>query len=89
MCCSGVSSSLFRGFTLCPGYGCNYDEVDDIVTELKRRMKNRGDTGNIRRIEAALVELTALRGEVGEIKENMERVMVAMNIAPVKEAMDR
>ena len=34
---------------------CNkHDAVDQFPTELKRRMMNRGDTRNIRRIEAAL-----------------------------------
>jgi hypothetical protein len=89
-CCSGLSSSIFRGMIICPGSGCNkHDEVDEVVMELKRRMKNRGDTGNIRRIETALVELRALRGEVGEIKENMNRLMSAMNVAPVEETMAR
>jgi hypothetical protein len=31
LCCSGLSSSIFRGMVICPGYGCNkHDEVDEM-----------------------------------------------------------
>lgn len=41
-CCVHASSNLGP---ISPGCGCNVEEVDKIVFELKRRMKGRGDTG--------------------------------------------
>jgi len=38
--------------------------VDEIVAELKMRMKQRGDTGNIQRAEATLDAVVGLRTEV-------------------------
>lgn len=46
--CVSVSSSMGP---LSPGCGCDKETVDEIVQELKTRMKARGDTGNIRRQE--------------------------------------
>ena len=76
-----------------PGCGCSYDLSDEVVNELKRRMKNRGDTGKIIRVEKALKELEDIRGEVLNIKNNTERIMLALNLTvdvPVEGAtMDR
>ena len=73
--------------------GCSYDLSDEVVNELKRRMKNRGDTGKIIRVEKALKELEDIRGEVLNLKNNTERIMLALNLTvdvPVEGAtMDR
>eukprot|EP00540_Astrosyne_radiata_P018969 CAMPEP_0116861438 /NCGR_PEP_ID=MMETSP0418-20121206/23023_1 /TAXON_ID=1158023 /ORGANISM="Astrosyne radiata, Strain 13vi08-1A" /LENGTH=155 /DNA_ID=CAMNT_0004496061 /DNA_START=595 /DNA_END=1058 /DNA_ORIENTATION=+ len=71
LCCTGVSSSLFRGMVLCPGSGCNHDLVAELVDEMKSRMKERGDTGQIRRTEDALIEIRALKSDMEEIKSDL------------------
>jgi hypothetical protein len=45
LCCSGVSSSIFEGHCICPGFGCNNALlVNDGIDELRARMKARGDS---------------------------------------------
>merc|ERR1712224_158600 len=51
-CCVSVSSQLGM---MSPGLGCEKEKVDDIVEELKARMKGRGDTGNIQRQEETIL----------------------------------
>jgi hypothetical protein len=53
---------------------------DEVVNELKRRMKNRGDNGNIIRVEKTFKELEDMRGELPNIKNNTERIMLALNL---------
>lgn len=50
-----------------PGWGCNGDLVDEVVGELKKRQRGRGDTGNIRRAEQTLAEVKALRSDINKI----------------------
>jgi hypothetical protein len=40
-----------------PDCGCSADKVDEIVTDLKARMRNRGDTAQILRSEETLARL--------------------------------
>ena len=58
-----------------PGCGCSGSLVDDIVTELKARMKARGDTGAIQRAEQTLAQLAAARTEIGQLNQKMDMVM--------------
>jgi hypothetical protein len=54
LCCVSAES----GFgPLSPGCGCESEKVDLIVTELKRRMRERGDTAQIQRAEQTLIRL--------------------------------
>eukprot|EP00521_Asterionellopsis_glacialis_P007595 CAMPEP_0195291604 /NCGR_PEP_ID=MMETSP0707-20130614/7889_1 /TAXON_ID=33640 /ORGANISM="Asterionellopsis glacialis, Strain CCMP134" /LENGTH=180 /DNA_ID=CAMNT_0040351937 /DNA_START=102 /DNA_END=644 /DNA_ORIENTATION=+ len=79
-CCTGVSSALSRTMPLFVGSGCDVDKVSEIVAELKKRMKSRGDTGQINRTEEALQEIKNLRTEMSEMKTNMERIMVHLKV---------
>mmetsp|Transcript_16162 Transcript_16162/g.37115 ORF Transcript_16162/g.37115 Transcript_16162/m.37115 type:complete len:165 (+) Transcript_16162:856-1350(+) len=83
LCCSGFSSGLMQGMVLCPGSGCNHDLVDEIVTKMKRRMKERGDTGQIRRTEDALMEIKALKSDIEDIKRNMQTIATSLNVPTV------
>lgn len=62
-CCVGVTSSMGA---MQPKCGCETELVREVVEELKRRMRARGDTGNIQRQEELnsllLVHDAQLRG---------------------------
>lgn len=77
-CFVGVTSGLTKDQPICPGSGCDAALVDEIVAELKARMKQRGDTGNIQRAQATLEAAMALRAEVADaadLKSDMQLVM--------------
>ena len=80
LCCTGVSSNLSKSMPLFPGCGCEYSKVGEIVQELKRRMKARGDTGQIAKTEEALKELHELRVEMKELKVDMKLLLDAMKV---------
>jgi hypothetical protein len=48
MCFKGIGA---KGVLVCPGNGCRDALVDEIVDELKRRQRGRGDTAQIKRSE--------------------------------------
>lgn len=75
LCCTGLSTSLFGGCIVCPGTGCSYGLVNEVVYEMKKRMKDRGDTGQIRRTEEALIKLKSLREEIGEMRNDLRAIM--------------
>jgi hypothetical protein len=52
LCCTGVASGLSNCMPMHVGWGCDAEKVDEIVGELKRRMKAQGDAGQIAGIEA-------------------------------------
>jgi hypothetical protein len=54
MCCISAESAFGP---LSPGCGCDTERVDFIVYELKRRMRERGDTAQINRAEETLARL--------------------------------
>jgi hypothetical protein len=54
LCCISAQSAFGP---LSPGCGCETEMVDLIVSELKRRMRERGDTAQIKRSEETLVRL--------------------------------
>ena len=68
-------SELSAKMTICPGNGCNEALVDEIVADLKRRMKARGDTGQIQRAEQMLDEVRRVGADVAEIKANVQAIM--------------
>ena len=90
-CCIGVGSELTAKMPICPGNGCNEPLVDEIVADLKRRMKARGDTGQIQRAEQMLVEVRRVGEDVAEIKANVEAIMDHLKIQwkPAVQVMDR
>jgi hypothetical protein len=86
-----------------PGCGCEREIVDQIVTELKTRMRNRGDTAQIQRAEQTLkrlgvVESKLVRDEtVGHrphfivfysLASPQDLIMEHLNI-PIEKHMDR
>ncbi|CAN0182722.1 unnamed protein product [Scytosiphon promiscuus] len=68
-CCVGFSSNLSESSgegggkaPMIPGNCCETALVNEIVNELKMRMKTRGDTGNILRAEENLREIRSVQG---------------------------
>lgn len=55
LCCISVESAFGP---ISPGCGCDTERVDEIVMELKQRMRQRGDTAQIQRTEETLQRLT-------------------------------
>ena len=54
LCCVSVESAFGP---ISPGCGCDTATVNDIVDELKQRMRLRGDTAQIQRAEQTLERL--------------------------------
>jgi len=54
LCCVSVESAFGP---ISPGCGCDAETVDEIVNELKQRMRERGDTAQILRAEQTLERL--------------------------------
>ena len=81
LCCTGVSSELSKNFPIFIGWGCDDEQVSEIVAELKLRMKARGDTGQIQKAELALQEIRALREENRLLREDMKALLNHFNIA--------
>ena len=80
LCCVGVSSELTKGAPINIGWGCENEAVDEIVSELKKRMKERGDTGQIKKAEKNLEEIQKLQVEVSEMKKDMKLLLAHFNI---------
>lgn len=70
-CCVGVASDLTKGQPLCVGWGCDKPRVDEIVRELKLRMKTRGDTGQIRRQEALSARFAVMEAKIDAIMSHL------------------
>ena len=70
---------------------CAEDLVGEIVKELKKRMKARGDTGQIQRAEQMLVEVRRVGEDVAAIRANVEAIMDHLRIEwkPAVQVMDR
>lgn len=81
--CHSVSSGL-GGFS--PGWGCDEDLVNEIVAELKVRMKERGDTGNIQRQELTLAMLREQDAKLNAIMQKLN-VPIPQAAAPKMQAM--
>jgi hypothetical protein len=77
----GMSSELTKMMPLFPGCGCNGPTVSDLVWwNRKKRMKARGDTGQINRTEEALAQIKELQADMGEMKGDRERIMEQFNV---------
>ena len=84
-CCYSFSSNLTPGTAeggggLSPGCGCSGPLVEDIVSEMKQRMKARGDTGNIQRAEQTLTQVNATRMELAQVNQKLDQIMQHLNI---------
>jgi len=76
-CCHSFTSNLNpenegKKQPIAPGCGCDEEVVEEIVNQLKARMKGRGDTGNIRRAEESLKVTKALAAKVDAILRHMK-----------------
>ena len=86
-CCVSFSSDLTPstaegGGGVSPGCGCEGALVSEIVGELKKRMKARGDTGNIVRAEQTLAKVTVLEGTVERLEGKIDAMMKHMGVSP-------
>lgn len=81
--CHFVSSGLG---VFSPGWGCDEDVVKEIVAELKVRMKERGDTGNIQRQELTLAMLREQDAKLNAIMQKLN-VPIPQAAAPKMQAM--
>ncbi|CAM9542501.1 unnamed protein product [Ectocarpus sp. 8 AP-2014] len=54
-----------------PGNCCETALVNEIVEELKKRMKHRGDTGQIKRAEENLKEIRHLHAKIDAVMEHL------------------
>lgn len=76
-CCHSFTSNLNGSdengnkVPIAPGFGCEADLVQEVVEQLKARMKGRGDTGNIQRAEESLTMTRALSAKVDAIMRHM------------------
>mmetsp|Transcript_23667 Transcript_23667/g.58019 ORF Transcript_23667/g.58019 Transcript_23667/m.58019 type:complete len:201 (-) Transcript_23667:95-697(-) len=89
LCCTGVSSELSKNMPIFIGWGCEDETVSEIVAELKKRMKARGDTGQIQKAELALQEIRALRKENQLLREDMKALLAHFNVPAASEEMER
>jgi hypothetical protein len=69
------------------GWGFDDAGVSEIVAELKKHMKAREDTGQIKRAEQALQDVQQLRSEVTEMGQDMKALLTDFNVVvPVPSA---
>jgi hypothetical protein len=78
------------GGGISPGCGCEGGLVEEIVTELKIRMKSRGDTGTIIRAEQTLVAVNDMRKEIDVLREQLDAVVKHLGVVvPVRQVVER
>ena len=65
---------------LCPQCFCAGDLVEEIVKELKTRMKARGDTGQIKRAEQLLGEIQILKAQAQNTDAKLDAILKHLNI---------
>uniref|UniRef100_A0A7S2LLC8 Uncharacterized protein n=1 Tax=Leptocylindrus danicus TaxID=163516 RepID=A0A7S2LLC8_9STRA len=70
ICCFQALHSNFG--PIMPGCGCDGEKVDFAVAELKKRMKARGDTGQIKRTEELLKKFNALDAKLDLIMDHLK-----------------
>lgn len=85
-CCVGFSSNLTPGDgglgkTIIPGNCCETALVAEIVRNLKARMKDRGDTGQIQRAEENVRQIQHLHAKIDALMERLQVAAVPMPIA--------
>ncbi|KAJ8612760.1 hypothetical protein CTAYLR_010394 [Chrysophaeum taylorii] len=78
-CCA---SFQFGKVVVMPGCGCSGRLVEEIVRELKARMKARGDTGQIRRAEQHLAEIQVVKADVANLNAKVDAILEHLKIAP-------
>jgi predicted metal-dependent RNase len=71
------------------GWGFDDAAVSEIVADLKKRIKARRDTGQIKRAEQALQEVQELRSEVTEMKALLTHFNVIVPVPSPSQEMER
>jgi hypothetical protein len=78
-CCYGWSSDLFplvegnQGYNMPGCFGCGKKELrDEIVAELKLRMRARGDTGLVNRAEKQALDMQYMKHVLREIGQKLD-----------------
>jgi len=75
LCFVCLASDLSKGGPICPGCGCNAPYVQEIVEEMKKRMKERGDTGVVKRSDEQLVLLRTMDNKMDAIVQHFNIVV--------------
>ena len=85
-CCSCIYWEKRVNCPLAVGWGCEGTKVDEIVTELHKRMKARGDTGQIQKLEEVMAEVQRLKREMKGMNVSMELLLHHFGLEkPLKE----
>mmetsp|Transcript_18698 Transcript_18698/g.45064 ORF Transcript_18698/g.45064 Transcript_18698/m.45064 type:complete len:169 (-) Transcript_18698:188-694(-) len=86
LCCVGMTTGLTGSGEgaqpISPGCGCSEALVNEILEELKKRIKARGDTGQIQRTEKTQQLLQVTVGQVTELNAKVDLILRQMNIQP-------
>ena len=56
---------------ICPGWGCSAGLVEDLVEDLKKRQRGRGDTAQIKRAEQTIERLDNLESKIDLILNHL------------------
>ena len=78
--CGCCAETKLHDIAIAPGCGCESGLVEDIVAELKARMKERGDTGNIQRAEMQIDMITSMQGEMKDLQGKLDLVIKHLGI---------
>jgi hypothetical protein len=75
--CSRTRSSFNPSFvsplgSISPGCGCNEERVDEIVDELRKRIRERGDIAQLHRTEQTLKRLDEMDKKIDMIMEALK-----------------
>lgn len=81
ICCRGVNSGLGQ---MNPQLGCANSVVSDIVQEMKMRMQERGEVGQIRKQEKILLQIAVLSEQMRTLCENQ-----GVNYPPAPDELSR
>mmetsp|Transcript_1675 Transcript_1675/g.5009 ORF Transcript_1675/g.5009 Transcript_1675/m.5009 type:complete len:132 (-) Transcript_1675:72-467(-) len=76
-CCSYF---MYAENMVTPACCCAGDLVEEIVTELKARMKARGDTGQITRAEQMMSEIQILKAATQTLDEKLNIIIKHMGL---------
>ena len=80
--CGVCASFQFGDSSVAPGCGCSGDLVEEIVTELKVRMKARGDTGQIQRAEQQLQEIQVVKSQIANVDAKLNLILDHLKLDP-------
>jgi len=85
-CCHNFTTNLSQvtedgPVPVSPGCGCQQELVEEIVNQLKARMRGRGDTGNIRRAEDAVALLTEIWKDITNSAPSVEAALSKFQVA--------